>query len=218
VDLDEYQRLFDWYVEHCDLPLGSAPAFPLFEALGSEVLLTAPHAVRTLSPSGSSKLADAATGPLARALSAASGASCLVAHSPWPGNANADPLERCAFKQRMVELLSKRPSTVLDLHGMLDSHGCDVCIGTHKDGPSALADQATELLAAQGFVVRRNDPFGARSPSTVTATALGAGAAAIQLEIAARWRNPVQRPDEAGAMYRALLELVSDLATAASLT
>lgn len=212
-----YRELAAWYDEHYDLPLGANPAFPLFESTGSGVLLTAPHAVRTVTAAGETKVADYSTGALVRAVGEASGGACLVAHSPWPGNANVDPFESCVFKQRMVGLLAGGLTSVLDVHGMRNDHGADVCVGTHVDGPSALADYVSDVLGEHGLRCRHNDPFGARSPHTVTATALRSGAHAVQLEIATRWREPVARPDEAARLYGALVELTRGVAAGAFL-
>ena len=184
----------------------------MFEAPGRGVLLTAPHATRHRGRDGQVKLADAATGALGRVVAAATGAACLVTHGSWPGNANHDPLERCAFKQRVVHLITDQPDlVVVDLHGMRDDHGVDVCVGTHVDGPSPLADLVEASLAGSGLRCRRNDPFAARDPNTVTATVLGRRVPVVQLEVAARWRDPVDRTEDARAFLVALTRVATQI-------
>jgi hypothetical protein len=159
------------------------------------------------------KPSDRATGPLVEALAFSTGAMALVAMEPWPGNSNADPLENCVFKQRVcVEIASGRIHSVIDIHGMTDGHGADICIGTALLDDSVLAQKARGLFEDAGMVVAMNDPFGARGPGTVTRVAQEHGAEAIQIEACYRLRVGDDGNGDR-AFFEALCELVTSQIT-----
>jgi len=120
--------------------------FSVVETSGGRVLFTAPHAVchYAAGTPGKVKGADVGTGDLAIKLAAESGSRALVAQAPWPGNANADSVSVCVFKQRVLRLLDDGlVTTVIDLHGMSERHGLDVCVGSGGMG----AGLATAIAA-----------------------------------------------------------------------
>ena len=185
--------------------------------LGSGVLFTAPHAVpHACHPAphavGERKKHDGATGQIAQALSMHTGAVALITRPPWTGNANADPLELCPFKQRMVELIEQGAvHTVVDLHGMAAHHELDVCIGIGDDMPGETVERLCRLLDTAELSWAVNKPFGGGGSGTVRTNARAAGAAAVQLEIGPRCRNPISTPEQTGALMVALSKFACSL-------
>jgi hypothetical protein len=111
------------------------------------------------------------------------------------------------FKQRVLALIDAGVHTVLDLHGMTNTHPQDVCIGTGYDGVSPLAELASSVLSRYGLTWNYNEPFNAKRTGCVAAVAHSAGAQAVQLECAARVRDPNR--SESAVLYAALLDLVT---------
>ena len=193
-------------------PANTVEYFP-----GSGVLFTAPHAVphaRHPAPHAGSdrKKHDGATGQMAQTLSRHTGAAALVTRPPWTGNANADPLELCPFKQRMVELIEiGTVHTVVDLHGMAVHHGLDVCIGIGDGTPDESVERLCRLLDEAGLSWGVNEPFSGRGSGTVRTNARAAGAAAVQLELGPTCRNPLVTPEQTGAVLDALSKFAQSL-------
>lgn len=157
----------------------------------SSVLITAPHAVNHHRPDGTAKVADLATGSLAEIVAEATGHSVLTASrrvEPWAAwNERDDPFGRALATQ----LTRSDLGLVVDLHGMSDEHGVDLCIGLGPqpgDAESIIAEALQREFAE--LTVVRNAPFPARATSTITAHVQGRGLSAVQLEIARRWRRP----------------------------
>lgn len=181
---------------------------------GYEILITAPHAVshaRHAAPSTNRerKPHDAATGQIAELLATNSVATALVARQPWSGNANADPLEVCLFKKRVVDLIKAGTvHTVLDLHGMSRQHGLDVCIGVGNDTTNSAATTLTGLFRDAGLSIGLNKPYAGRGPGTVRTAASMAGATAVQLEIGPWCRSPENHPERTSALLDALMTFI----------
>lgn len=181
------------------------------------MLFTAPHAVphaRHPAPHGGSerKKHDGATGQIAQTLSMHTGAVALITRPPWTGNANADPLELCPFKKRVVELIeSGSVHTVVDLHGMAAHHELDICIGIGDDMPGETVERLCRLLDAAGLSWAVNKPFGGGGSGTVRTSARAAGAAAVQLEIGPKCRNPLVAPEQTVALLNALSKFARTL-------
>jgi phage replication-related protein YjqB (UPF0714/DUF867 family) len=171
----------------------AAPStFLMGEAAGAMVLFTAPHAVchyTTTAPPGV-KGADVGTGELAFAAAKQWGCAALVARSPWQGNANADPVDSCVFKQRVLHMLTTDITVkgVVDIHGMSDAHLLDVCVGSGGGG-SALAEAVAGVFTTAGFNVVVDEPFSASRRGTVTREVTEAGFPAVQLELSATVRS-----------------------------
>jgi len=184
---------------------------------GSTVLLTAPHAVphaqHAKPTSGPDrKKHDGATGQIAETISHVSGTSALIVCPPWTGNANADPLDQCLFKQTMVRMIIElEVNYVLDIHGMDARHGVDICVGNGGTAPDTLTNDLYRLLAGVGLSCSINKPFAARGTGTVRANASAAGAWALQLELAPHCRDPHRNPGPTGALLYALDRFVARL-------
>jgi hypothetical protein len=179
------------------LETGTPPpssAFAVVEKAGADVLFTAPHAVchYTATSPRRVKGSDIGTKELAFSAAAKYGCAALATQSPWQGNANADPVERCVFKTRVLHLLKNGlMQGVVDVHGMSDEHGLDVCVGS-GGADTTLAHSVADVLTAAGFVVAVDKPFSASRSGTVTRTVTEAGFAAVQIEVSAAVRTSRQ--------------------------
>lgn len=166
------------------------------------VLLSAGHAV-THFRHGAPKRADIGTGGLAELLAERVGAHAITSTGIAMTDPNYDP--HGTFKDHLLDLAC-RVEAVVDLHGMTDGYGPDVCLGS--GALPALADGLIVVFRAElevaGFFVTVDDPFLADRPTTVTSTAQAAGVPALQLEIARRVRNPWQDPETAARLVGAL--------------
>lgn len=186
------------------LPNPSGP--PVFAELrASGLVLTAPHAVG-LRRDRRSKPADIATGGLAVLLARCVGASVLAAARPReadPSWVGAHPL-----KDALADVLARGSVAVVDVHGMHDGHGVDVCVGLGPDprgGTGLLAEALTGPLRQAGLKVSVDAPFTARRTTTVTAFAQSRGVPAVQLEVARRWRDPWADPARAAQLVELLV-------------
>ncbi|MFC7330015.1 hypothetical protein [Marinactinospora rubrisoli] len=169
------------------------------------VLLSAPHAVNH-PREGRTKLADLGTGGLALLVAELTGARALAALSPVPDRDWADRRDPFAAALR-AELADG--AVVLDLHGMRDVHGMDVCLGTAlRRDPATARLRDAALRALRGFTVTVDDPFPGAAPHTVLTEVAASGRAGLQVEIAGRLRDPVGAPRRAARIVRALAEIV----------
>ena len=181
---------------------------------GSNVLLTASHAVphaQHAAPSAgrTRKKHDGATGQIAETIAHVTGTSALIACPPWTGNANADPLDLCPFKQTMVRMIAEQKVRyVLDLHGMSSRYGVDICVGNGGTATDALTDVLCGFFTDAGLSYSINEPYAARGTGTVRANAYAAGAWALQLEIAPHCRDRHRHPGLTGALLYAFNRFV----------
>ena len=181
------QKLLD--LLEAGVPPG-ASSFAVTKKTGTGVLFTAPHAVCHLTSSlpVRVKRSDVDTKELAFAAAEQYGCAAMATSSPWQGNANSDPIESCVFKGEVLRLLrSNVVAGVIDIHGMRDDHGIDVCVGSGGGSP-ALACVVADLLTSTGLVVAVDEPFNASRPGTVTRTVMEAGFPAVQIEISSSVR------------------------------
>jgi len=188
-----------------------AEADARFVNRNSRVLLTAPHAVNH-HRDGHPKLADRRTGGLAELLGELTGASVLSAIGRVPDwrqwAEREDP-----FARQLAQLLPG-VDYVLDLHGMTDQHGRQLCIGTgaNPSGPTMRTARHLQVLLAP-FAVTLDDPFTAAGGHTVVTRvqSLG-GPVALQLEITAALRDPEEHPELANRFVPVLASAISAIA------
>lgn len=169
-----------------------------FSARNSYMVLTAPHSLSHWRDS-SIKLADRWTGGLCDLLSVEFELTAVTCTGPigvwdvWSERTDD-------FKETLDSLLHSE-RMVVDIHGMQDRHGIDVCVGLgphpSEEGMRAASTLSEELV---GYRVRINDPFAATKDYTVASYVqnLRCGSGAVQLEIAAGLRNPAEFPERAG--------------------
>jgi hypothetical protein len=155
------------------------------------IVLTAPHAVAHIRE-GRRKEQDSLTGGLAEVLARATGNACITAIGPQSGDANRDL--RHPFKDEFLARQLHEHRLVLDLHGMRDQHGLDLCVGRGMDPDDLtrdVADLASDLAETARITAAVDHiSFGAKGRGTVTTFVQKHGRSCIQIEIAARLRDP----------------------------
>lgn len=167
------------------------------------VLFSAPHAVGHWRETRM-KVADVGTGGLTDILHTLTGASTIVQAGAAIRDGNWYP--NAELKRPLARALDG-VNAVIDLHGMRDNYGIDVCIGLGAL-PETSVDLARILdttLRKHGIQVAVNDPFNATHPGTVTSFCQSAGTPAVQLEIARKLRTPGTR--QSLALVSALAEV-----------
>jgi hypothetical protein len=182
----------------------------LVDLRAKPVLLTAGHSVAQVRD-GKRKPPDLRTGGLAELVAAHASASALTAVGSGLGDPNRD--REHPFKVAVAELLDEH-LFLLDLHGMADRFGLDLCIGSGGAEDSAsleLATRCQESAEAAGFRASIDDPFAAREETTITRTAQRLGYVAVQLEITASRRDPARRGKRSAAFARWLIGFVRSL-------
>jgi hypothetical protein len=191
---------------------GADDALPVLSgSASSRVGLVAPHAVNVL-VNGDVKLADRFTGGLCLAVASATNVSHVV-RSRTSDEPRTWTLRTDEFAKAVGRLIGQS-QIILDLHGMRDDHGVDVCLGrgpSPHEGHDALVDICKAGFS--GFDVRVDEPFSGRPSHTVMSLLHSVGAVGLQLEIAARWRDPLARPNDALAFFTAFSQVVSVLRT-----
>nr|WP_232541488.1 N-formylglutamate amidohydrolase [Nocardia bovistercoris] len=161
------------------------------------LLVTAPHSLHHFRH-GRKKPADRYTGSYAELLHAALDATAVIPTGPigrWENWEDRDDPFRHA-----LDRLSTPSTLVVDLHGMSDRHGVDVCLGLGP-APTAASEELAHRLAEElhPYQVSINTPFAATPHYTVTAyVQTRTPADAIQIEMAANIRNPVLHPKRSG--------------------
>ena len=201
---NDWYRLESKYRTHRYTGTGDAEAV-LTVTRSPDLLITAPHSLNH-AHKGHWKPADRGTGGLAELLGQRLGASVIVPTAVVP-NWVSWQTRNDSFRRALDAATARRPFTI-DVHGMTDAHGPDLCIGL---GPAptkrvkALAAAIHSALAK--FDVVDNDPFAAVAPSTITAHLQRSGAPdAIQLEFAARHRSPNAQSSESTVLVDKLTE------------
>lgn len=169
-------------------------------------LLCAPHAVAQRRD-GHIKLPELRTGSLAEALAIITGSTAVVARRVLDEESwvtRADPIARA------VRAAVERGALVVDLHGMTDAHGTDVCLGLGPCPSERTIRFAVELerVLSRRLRVTVNDPFAATRPHTVTWYVQRLGGDGLQLELAARLRVPGSRPELAAVVLDGLVRVL----------
>lgn len=199
-----WTRLDDWVT-------GPGAARPLVERAGAiPVVVCAPHAV-AVPRAGGSRLADRRTGGLALFLAQVTGAYAVVATAPPPYR--SWPCRTDAFAAAVREH-ARAGHVLLDLHGMRDAHGPDVCLGTRgraDPGTAAVRDVLRTELSGR-FRVTVDEPFAADAPHTIMTLLHTEGGTGIQVELAARLRDPAGHPGPARDVTTGLTRAIDRLA------
>ena len=175
----------------------------LWHAASSRVTFTAPHAQPTRRD-GAHKPRELRVGDLALEAARRSNSNALVPLTA--GCLDGNWHEESVFRKKLWPLLAPR-SVLLDLHGMDNDHGVDLVYGTAGGAtPAWLLDAALDAAASMRVAVRHDGPLSA-SPRTITAAACAAGHAALQVEIAAKWRSAPPATPTATAILDVLVRL-----------
>lgn len=161
----------------------------------SGILVTAPHQGIQIRD-GVTKRAEAWTGSLALLMGEECGVSALVGTcGPYK-----DPAwyPRTPFGSAYGRHLPWR--AVIDVHGMREEHGCDICIGcgAHPTGVErAIATTAARLAFERGLIAQVNVPFAGTRPTSFATRAQRDGALGLQIELGWTARNAAENPQKA---------------------
>ena len=185
--------------------LPDAPAFRIVEG-DLPVVISAPHAVSQLRE-GKVKPSDDFTGPLALAAAEIAGCHAVVATRFDGGDPNWDPLDRCPYKQALVDYVTKRGIVaVLDVHGVPAASPFAIEVGS-ADGASVkghpgldervcslLREDLAPYLEKHQREIILNGAHAARGRNTVTSTvSRECEIVALQLEVSTPFRVPCGR-------------------------
>lgn len=154
------------------------------------VWLTAPH-TKAAFRDGEYKRRDNNVGVIAAEAARIAHASALLPVTP--GDQDGNWHETSRFRRCLTALLEKN-SVIIDIHGMQDGNSADAIIGTAAGAsPDWLSHLALRTLTQAGISceIRAHGPLSATG-RTVTAAYNAAGHAAIQIELARRYRDPLQ--------------------------
>ena len=168
--------------EHCC-------SFELLDGRGS-VMLSAPHAMLQ-TRNGSIKCAERFTGMLCRLMHERIACPVIYKTRHLRDDANFDPVSD--YRDALCRYVKAHQiGLVIDLHQMKPERHTDICIGTGRGhnlmGHTELVPAFTECFRALGAKhIAVDDPFDARSASTVCATVANqCHVPALQLEINTR--------------------------------
>jgi phage replication-related protein YjqB (UPF0714/DUF867 family) len=174
-------------------------------------IFTAAHAVNHIRER-KVKYAERGTGGLAELLAISSGSLSLTVDGPLDYDPNWDHSPEIPFKKSLLSLLTNG-KTVIDLHGMKDDYGVDICIGLGT-APSAFAKEVAGNLAASltnvGFRVSMDWPFDGRRIGTITNFVQEKGFSGFQVEIAARLRYPNVSSQDSNLLVDGFVSAVRD--------
>jgi hypothetical protein len=189
---------------------GSAEAGSIDYVVGKKaILLTAPHAVYH-ERDGHEKKNDIRTGGLCRLLHQQADVSALIAAGYVP-KWQSWQTRNDDFKALLLNAVVDG-RFIIDMHGMTDNHGVDVCIGL-GESPSRLALDVANCIQKKLHVykVMINVPFSAKNPLTVTAYVQSIKGDDLQLEIAAHLREARTNTTNAAAFIRDLIDIINHL-------
>ncbi len=177
----------------------------------NRVVITAPHAVRHERDSLVKK-ADLWTGGLCALLSQLTNCTAITAAGyvkQWHSWTERSDDFKDALTQAVADNL-----IVLDMHGMRDLHGVDVCLGLGPNPSARVYDIAHQIQAALSPLrISINQPFAATKAYTVTSYVQSIGGEGLQVEIATHLRNPAKRMAEAAAFARSMAEVIGRIDT-----
>ncbi len=173
------------------------------------LLLVAAHSLNHYRD-GNVKLADRWTGSAVEILAADTESGYIIPTGKIP-NWNSWDKRTDPFKSA-IDTRATAGTFVLDFHGMSNTYDVDLCVGL---GPSAgaVATRFAEYIALRldDYKVSLNTPFSAEPPFTVTAyVQQHTQADAVQLEIAARLRDPKDHIGDSVAFLERLSAAIRD--------
>lgn len=164
----------------------------LWRDADSLVTLTAPHN-KAVVRDGTYKRRDNNVGILA--LEAAKLANVNVLLPLTPGDEDGNWHGNSRFRATLSALVPAK-SVIIDVHGMRDDQGFDVVVGACGGRtPSWLSTIVSDIFGSRGFTLEVRDTGKlSAGPNTITGAMLAAGHAAVQIEVARRWRDGKNSP------------------------
>lgn len=174
-----------------DPPTGS-PWFEVREG-SAPVIVTAPHATKSLREGKYRESDGGGTAALAQILHAMTQATVLFTTYRSPSDPNF--YDDSEFKVALGRLIDrKRPVLLIDLHGSHPFRPYDVDIGTMHGasvlGESRLVDELVDALRSEGLMNVSSNRFPAEKNMTITKYAAARGVPTLQLEISSTFLTP----------------------------
>lgn len=181
----------------------------LASRLGNCVTLVAPHAVNTVWR-GAGKLADRRTGGLVRLLADLTGCG-YIARSATDTQPDSWENRSDVFAKTLYEACTQS-NIILDIHGMGNNYGADMWLGVGNT-PTEHQDRLVDLFLSvfSSATVAVGKPFSAASAHTVVSAVSGLPTAALQVELAASWRDPTDSADKATRLVMQLESYIKAL-------
>lgn len=189
---------------------GTAPSAVGVQFWGSRpIVISASHATPHVRH-GREKAAESKTGAIALHLGQILGGVTIIPLLPQNDDPNFDLIESGPYKTILMSLLSQE-TVLIDIHGMKDRSGADLCIGTGglKPTPEVLkpiCDSLVSSFGQVGMTATIDDPFDASHPGTIAAFGRSRCLASIQIELSVSSRVPPQL----GLTFDALVAALSE--------
>lgn len=167
------------------------PIAPIFYGK-TPLLVCASHATPHVRH-GAAKPAERLTGSLSISLAQSLDATVIVPIAPQSDDPNYDIDDAAPYKMAIAEVLCDF-HLLLDLHGMKDHWGPDICVGTGAESLSSRSQQLLSFLAHRctqsGIAMSIDYPFTSTSKGTVASFSRRHGCEALQMELSLRCREP----------------------------
>lgn len=187
---------------------GTAPSAVGVQFWGNRpIVISASHATPHIRH-GRKKLAESKTGAIALLLGQILGGVSILPLLPQNDDPNFDLIESGPYKTILASLLSQE-TALLDIHGMKDGAGAELCIGTGGLKPTpenskAICDSLILSFGQVGMTATIDDPFDASYPGTIAAFGRSRCRASIQIELSVSSRVPPQLGLTFGSLVAAL--------------
>lgn len=155
---------------------------------GTKLLISSPHAVNHHRYSDI-KVADDLTGAISLAASARTRAAGIIMSKFATSKFSEFGAVDTPYAVAIHENGPSEYKMLLDVHGMMDKYGPDICFGTGPDQPESFqwAMDLFNILFPE-MKASFNTPFSAMAPYTVTTWAANAGMHALQIELSDNFR------------------------------
>ena len=134
------------------------------------------------------KAAEPMTGPLAIILAQALSATVMIPVVIQKDDPNYDSFNQSDYKQQLADIIADY-KLLVDLHGMSDHWGGDICVGVADGQVSKTASRVIACLKKH-LKTTINQPFSSAYPNTIAAFGRRRGCQSLQLELAAHLRQP----------------------------
>lgn len=172
------------------------------------VMFCAPHALNHYR-NNKLKIADIFTGSLCQILAKQSNQPGLISTLPTKNSKHLgfgkDYLDHVKDK-------TKKGAMIVDIHGMSDSHGFDICIGTGPNPSTRIKDLAINLAnTLPEYKVSINHPFDGSPDYTMTNFVQNnLKGDSIQIEISSRLRRPDRNSNDSSIFLHKINNLIKE--------
>ena len=178
------------------------------------LIFSAPHSVQHLREN-KTKIIEIGTGGLAEVLALLNKSISICSISCIKSDPNWD-VQEGVYKKTIKNILQENNKNIflVDIHGIKNEYGYDINIGTgiKPDKKNRMiVEKAIKLGNTNGINVSIDNPFNAKRRTTITSFSQELGADAIQLEIAQKFRKPLEDNNAASKILSFINELIKEL-------